>query len=206
MRHNRNQHTPSTFLLHSVILTILLLTSVATALGENTIVVTNTNDSGPGSLRQAIADAAVYPFPGQGDTIVFDLPNCPCEIRIQSGGFYVDKNISIQGPGTGMLRIHGNNGLVADPNRRRIFYLFQKRLWLSDLTIEGAGGVNAGAIHNQQGDVRLINVHLKSNSTEGTHGGGVRNLGLLTVISSTIIGNNTSESGGGISNSGSVYI
>ena len=38
------------------------------AAAANTLTVTNTNDSGAGSLRQAIADAA------SGDTINFNLP------------------------------------------------------------------------------------------------------------------------------------
>lgn len=38
---------------------------LSTSVCANTITVTNTNDSGPGSLRQALADA------GQGDAIDF---------------------------------------------------------------------------------------------------------------------------------------
>jgi hypothetical protein len=186
-------------------LLIYCLASAGAALG-GTITVTNTNDSGPGSLRQAIADAAVYPFPGQNDTIVFDLPNCPCQIRIQEGGFFVDKNLTIEGPGAGLLTIHGNNGLVSDPNRRRIFHAYQKRLWLTDMTIEGAGGVNAGGILNEQGDMRLINVVVKSNSTLTGDGGGIRNTGLLVVLNSAIVGNLSPTGGGGISNSGTAQI
>ena len=36
-----------------------------------TLTVTNTGDSGPGSFRQALADAS------NGDTIVFGLSGCP---------------------------------------------------------------------------------------------------------------------------------
>ena len=48
---------------------LLLLT--ASALSANTYTVTNTNDSGAGSLRQAITDANANP--GM-DTIAFDIP------------------------------------------------------------------------------------------------------------------------------------
>ena len=51
---------------------ILLLAAVLTAISANifgaTVTVTNPNDSGAGSLRDAIASAA------SGDTIGFDLP------------------------------------------------------------------------------------------------------------------------------------
>src|SRR5690606_27888979 len=57
-----------------------------------TLTVTNTNDSGPGSLRQAIADA------GFGDTIIFDLP-LPATITLTSGQLVVSNNLTIEGPG-----------------------------------------------------------------------------------------------------------
>src|SRR6188508_3123933 len=60
-----------------------------------TITVTNTNDSGAGSLRQAIADAT------PGSTINFD-PNVfatPQTVTLTSGTLYIDKNLTIQGPG-----------------------------------------------------------------------------------------------------------
>jgi parallel beta-helix repeat protein len=49
----------------------LVLFVPAAALGSSTIVVTNTNDSGTGSLRQAIIDANE----GPGNTIVFHIPS-----------------------------------------------------------------------------------------------------------------------------------
>ena len=47
------------------LLSVLLLCAMATQTGAATITVTNTNDSGPGSLRQAIINAS------PGDTINF---------------------------------------------------------------------------------------------------------------------------------------
>jgi hypothetical protein len=49
--------------------------STALPLSAATFTVTNTNDSGAGSLRQAILDANASPGP---DTIVFDVPDAAC--------------------------------------------------------------------------------------------------------------------------------
>jgi hypothetical protein len=59
---------------------------------SDTLTVVNTNDDGPGSLRQAIADAAA------GDTIDFDLPT-PAVIGLTSDELFIDKSLTIAGPG-----------------------------------------------------------------------------------------------------------
>ena len=77
------------------------------------ILVNNTNDSGAGSLRQAVADANASATPL---TIVFSIPStdsgCPggvCTITLTSGELLLSQNMAIQGPGTGLLTISGNN-------------------------------------------------------------------------------------------------
>src|SRR5438552_14167856 len=62
----------------------------------NTITVTNTNDSGPGSLRQALLDA------NDGDTIEFALNGT---INLTSGELVIDKNVTISGPGSNSLTV-----------------------------------------------------------------------------------------------------
>jgi hypothetical protein len=57
-----------------------------------TFTVSNTNDTGVGSLRQALADAT------DGDTIVFDLAGCPCTITLTSGGLVIDDDVTITSP------------------------------------------------------------------------------------------------------------
>jgi hypothetical protein len=54
----------------------------------NIITVTNLNDSGPGSLRQALADAS------DGDTINFAVTGT---ISLMSGELVIDKSITITG-------------------------------------------------------------------------------------------------------------
>ena len=65
----------------------------------NIITVTNTNDSGPGSLRQALTDAS------DGDLINFAVTGT---IVLTSGGLVIDKNVTISGPGADRLSIDGN--------------------------------------------------------------------------------------------------
>src|SRR3954462_5945372 len=70
------------------------------ALRADTITVTNTNDSGPGSLRQALADA------NGGDTI--DATGVSGAIILTSDQLLVDKSITILGPGADNLAVDGN--------------------------------------------------------------------------------------------------
>src|SRR5262249_36275948 len=73
----------------------------------NVITVTNTNDSGPGSLRQALADA------NDGDTINFAVTGV---IGLTSGELVIDKNITISGP--------GSNSLTVRPSQTGSFRVF----------------------------------------------------------------------------------
>ena len=64
------------------------------------ITVTNTNDSGSGSLRQAIRDV------GDGEEITFS-DTCTGTITLTSDQLDINKNITISGPGEDILTISG---------------------------------------------------------------------------------------------------
>ena len=59
--------SPRLFALGALLISIVRVSA-------DTFVVTNTNDSGPGSLRQAITDANAHPNPANGDDIRFNIP------------------------------------------------------------------------------------------------------------------------------------
>ena len=95
---------------------------VGNALPANIIVVTNTNDSGSGSLRQALVDA------NDGDTINFDSSLNGQRITLTSGQLSVDKSVTINGPGADNLAVDGNA-------QSRVFGVSSKTVTISGLTI-----------------------------------------------------------------------
>jgi hypothetical protein len=138
----------------------------------STITVTNTNDSGTGSLRQALTAAS------DGDTITFAVTG---NIVLTSGGLPVNKNLAIVGPGAEQLSIDGNQALL-------VLGVFpEKTAAISGLTIRNA---QAG-IGNEQGTLTVSNCAVRGNSEVGLF-----NDGMLTVRNCVVSGN----SGGGILN------
>ena len=73
---------------------------IALSTQASTITVTNINDSGAGSLRQAIADAH------DGDTIDFGVTGT---ITLTTGELLVNKSVTINGPGLDNLTVDGNH-------------------------------------------------------------------------------------------------
>lgn len=164
-----------------------------------TITVTNTNDSGAGSLRQAIIDAA------SGDTISFKISlsgnNCTggaCTIMLTSGELLINKNLTISGPGASLLTVQrsGVNGNF------RIFDIASGNfnVTISGVSIlNGFGPGNGGGILNSIGSTLTVTGCIIFNNTSFTNGGGLANGGTLTITNSTI-SNNTAYIGGGIYN------
>jgi hypothetical protein len=167
-------------------------------LAAETLTIANTNDSGPGSLREAIALA------NPGDTITFS-PNIPSgsTITLTSGRLLIDKDLTIQGPGADKLAVSGNNA-------SRVFVVVSPLFGtdvnpidvsISGLTIkEGLGGGEggeAGGIQNFNSTLTLTNVTV-TNNTARSFGGGIDNYrGTLRLINSTISNNTAMYSAGG---------
>ncbi len=74
----------------------------------STLTVSNTNDSGSGSLRQALSDANAAP---DEDTIAFDSAVFASArtITLSTGELPITQSISIVGPGARLLTISGNS-------------------------------------------------------------------------------------------------
>src|SRR5262249_15313017 len=71
----------------------------------STIPVVNNNDSGPGSLRAAIAAANAN---SGADTIVF-AKGVGGTIKLMSGELSITDSLTITGPGANQLALSGNN-------------------------------------------------------------------------------------------------
>ena len=154
-----------------------------------TIIVTNTSDNGPGSLRQALADA------NDGDTI--DATGISGIITLTSGLLLVDKSVTINGAGAGVLAVDGNAS-------SSIFQIgtgaASPTVAISGLTIRNAQGGFGGGISNGSGATLTITNSTISGST-AAFGGGIFNGGPLTIANTTVTGNTAGEGGGIYSNS-----
>jgi hypothetical protein len=112
------------------------LTSVGGAAGAASFTVTNTKDSGAGSLRRAIAKSKAAP--GR-NTITF-AARLRGAITLTTGPLTIDSAVEIKGPGAGALTISGNDAdrVVVVPNGVKVKI---RKLTISDGRIEG-GDVN----------------------------------------------------------------
>ncbi|MEH1898974.1 MAG: Calx-beta domain-containing protein [Nostoc sp.] len=177
----------------------LAIDDVSVKVDNTTYIVTNTNDSGAGSLRQAIINANNDPGI---ETIIFDPTGIfgdatPDTITLTSGELNVTEGVIIQGTGANKLTISGNNA-------SRIFNA-SASLSIDGLNITGgnAGNNNGGGIYSTS-SVTLSNSIISSNTTN-ISGGGIYSSS-VTLSNSTIFGNTANNNGGGIYSSTSLSI
>ena len=171
-----------------------------TVAARSTITVTNLNDSGAASLRQALADA------NDGDTINFSVNGT---ITLTSGELQINKSVTISGPGANVSAVNGNTA-------SRVFYISPgKTVTISGLTITNgaAPGPNrsGGGIYNDQANLTLTHCTISGNSADQGSGGGIFNYGypggaMLTITNSTISGNWAWPGGGIFNDEGTVMI
>ena len=204
------------------VITILLLLLSATGLASwfllqpppNLTLVTTLNDSGPGSLRQAIILAR------PGSTITFDA-SVRGSIILKSDDLNVTKNLTIRGPGAHLLTISSGNSshgvlvfreasvtisdltvALAGQNFKSQGTTYHSKLsnygtlTLTNSTVSGITAAGGGNIYNAKGGT----LTLTNSTVSGSSYGGIKNDGTLTLINSTISGNRASGDGGGISN------
>lgn len=152
-------------------------------------VVTNTNDSGPGSLREAVNQANIF-----SGTITFNLPT-PAVITLQSALPTLNRDIAITGPGAGQLTIRRDSA-PETPAFRIIQVSNGFSATLTGLTLSNGLAVNdsGGAILNS-GTLTLNQCAVTG--SQATLGGGIYSFGPLTLNGCTISGN-TADAGGGL--------
>ena len=148
-----------------------------------TLTVTNTADSGTGSLRQALAEAS------DGDTIDFDAALNGQTISLTSGELAINRNIAITGPGSSLLAVSRSSSV----SRFRVFYVLPSRtVTIAGLTISGgyADATVGGGILNDQAELMISNCTVSGNISDGGDGGGgIYNTGTLTLVDSIVSDN-----------------
>jgi len=169
----------------AAIICLSLVCAVSISVQAGILTVTNTNDNGSGSLRQALVNANV------GDTI--DATGITGVITLTSGELLVNNSVTINGAGADLLAVDGNAA-------GSVFQVMSMGpVTISDLTIRNAHGRSGGGIFNGGvGTLTIINSALSGNTAD--FGGGVYNGGTLNIVNSTISGNTANTEGAGVYN------
>ena len=161
-----------------------------------TLTVTNTNDSGAGSLRQAIANA------NSGDTITFNSSLANQTITLTSGQLEINKNLTIDGKNSRGLTISGNNASrVIDLQLTPSFQptsLTVNNLTVADgkTTVADEEGAGAGIRAAQDSTLVVKNTKFFNNTAGGLGGGAIYSAerSNVTITNSKFNGNDASGS------------
>ncbi|MEI6083253.1 MAG: HYR domain-containing protein [Verrucomicrobiota bacterium] len=182
-----------------------------------TITVISIADSGPGSLRQAIAVA------NNGDSIIFDPILTTKKIALTSGELVITKNITITGLGAANFAITGTTtsrvftvtgGATATLTALTISggtatngggIANFATLTLNNLTLSNNTATSGGAIYTSNGVLNVNNSALYANSA--TDGGAIFVVqGTATIAGSALATNSAANTGGAIANHGTVTL
>jgi hypothetical protein len=175
-----------------------------------TLTVTNVNDSGTGSLRQAILSANSA---AGADTIVFDTSfNLPRIITLTGTGLAINDvgngPLTITGPGPGLLTISGNNVV-------RVFAIAPlDTATISGVTITLGNGTTGaspgfgGCVFND-GNLTLTNTIISDCRATGDGGGifvnGLGGNDTLTLNNTQVRNNIANSDNGGFGSGGGVF-
>ncbi len=150
----------------------------------SSLTVTSAADSGPGTLRAAIAQAQA------GDTITFSPRLDGQTIRLTSGELAIGQSLTIKGPGAGLIDVDaGGTSRVFDVTSA------SATVTISGLTISGGNSEDGGGILDQGGTLTLTGDTLSKDEAIGVNPGDtvqggaveVTDSGTLTVSSSSFV-------------------
>src|SRR3954452_11610874 len=190
---------------------LVLTVAAATPVRAATLTVNNTNDSGAGSLRQAITDANNSVG---GDTINFALGSGPHTITLTSGELLITTNITIDGPASDALTISGNNA-------SRVFRIDGGTVNIDDVTITQGKAVvvgndtagRGGGLFVSGGTVSLARVAISTNvanagpvTGDGGLGGGAYIVGGEVTFTNCTFSGNTAIGGQRGGRAGGIYV
>src|SRR5262245_52694405 len=181
--------------------THLLLRSLETRLAPATMTVSNTADSGVGSLRQAIIDANTA---AGADTIVFDTVGAfsgNATISLSGGQISITGPLDVVGTGSGKLTVR--NTKAASTTSRVFDVTATGAVNISGMLISGgnlSGGVRGAGIQVGASQLKLTDVTVDKNTTTDRGGGiCIAGAGTLTLINSKVTNNTaTGSNAGGI--------
>jgi predicted outer membrane repeat protein len=164
------------------------------AVQTNYLTVTNLNDSGVGSLRQAILSAN---SDGSGD-IVFQS-GLQGTIGLASILPSITANLNMAGPGSKTVSIsgQGTSSVIDVPNSSTLVNLSGVSV------IQGNDAVNHTAAVSNSGILTVTNIAFSSN--QGTNGGAIFSNGIVGVQSDTF-SSNTAAAGGAINSQGILLV
>ena len=179
------------------------LLATAAPAGATTFTVTNLNDAGVGSLRQAVLDANTAPT----DDVIDFAPGLSGTIALATGKMIITDEVTITGSGSANVTISGGG-------TSQIFYIYDiahvgaLTVTISGLTLtDGYAAVNGGgAIASWGGETTLRDVVITNSSAVGK-GGAILHAypasqqgrdARLTLEGCVISGNSATLSGGGV--------
>lgn len=162
---------------------------------STTFVVTNLNDAGAGSLRQAVLDAnATTGF----DTITFQS-GLTSTITLTSGEIAITESVRILGPQNGGITVSGNNA-------SRIFSANASEVTITNLTLTNGSAAQGGAIDARVNQLVLSGMTLTQNTALTGNGGALRLVAAPSVsgpavqtllMSDSIVTGNSAPNGDG---------
>ena len=171
-------------------------------------------DSGPGSLRDAIAQANAT---AGADTITFQSA-VTGTIALTTGQIAITDSVTIDGPGAAALAVSGSD-------LSRVFYLYNPAVAPIDVTISGLTITDGRSVVEPGGAIRASGENLTledaivQDSAAAADGGGIASTNAALTIRNTIIRRNdamiltstsptlgTGGDGGGVSAEGSTSV
>ena len=183
--------------------------------------VVNTNNSGAGSLREAVSQAVAS---AGSDTIQFNLAGCPCSITLLSELVVPGSDaLRIVGPGSSLLTLSGNltnrilatsaaplrvsgltlaNGFPASGNGGTIN---AASLSLQDVIVRDSAAAVGGGVY-ASGALVITDTQFLANTSITGSGGGVYANATLTASNATFQNNSAYADGGGAYVSGNATI
>ncbi|MBX7103172.1 MAG: right-handed parallel beta-helix repeat-containing protein [Gemmataceae bacterium] len=164
---------------------------------QYSFLVTNTGDSGAGSLRQAVLDANAAPGP---DTITFDATfyGVAKTIALTTGELAISDQVTIEGPSIGALSVSGNlAGRVFNTSSAAA----GTPITLRNIRLANGKASTGGALLVDDERLIILDSQIRSSSATAGYGGGIHVAGtgaVLDLRNVLFFGNTSTVNGGGL--------